>query len=62
MTTNVYTQVVYVTAVAPYILLTVLLVRGATLPGARNGILFYLKPNFSRLLDIQVSAAEDVWL
>ena len=48
-------QVVYVTAVAPYVILTVLLVRGATLPGAGSGILFYLKPDFNRILDPKVS-------
>ncbi|XP_070201024.1 sodium- and chloride-dependent glycine transporter 2-like [Littorina saxatilis] len=47
-------KVVYVTAIAPYVVLTILLVRGATLPGALDGILFYLTPDFSRLLDPQV--------
>ncbi|XP_070200526.1 sodium- and chloride-dependent glycine transporter 2-like [Littorina saxatilis] len=47
-------KVVYVTATLPYLLLTVLLVRGATLPGAKDGILYYLTPDFSRLLDPQV--------
>ena len=43
------------TAVAPYVILTVLLVRGATLPGAANGVLFYLKPDFNRILEPKVS-------
>ncbi|KAL8568605.1 hypothetical protein ACOMHN_006271 [Nucella lapillus] len=47
-------KVVYVTATAPYILLTVLLIRGATLPGAVDGIIFYLRPDFSRLTDVSV--------
>lgn len=44
----------YVTAVMPYILLTVLLVRGLTLPGSLDGIIFYLKPDFEKLLSPQV--------
>ena len=47
-------QVVYFTATAPYILITVLLIRAATLPGAGEGIKFYLKPDWSRLKDGQV--------
>lgn len=35
-------------------MLTVLLVRGLTLPGAINGITFYLYPDPSRLTDPQV--------
>lgn len=47
-------QVVWVTATFPYIILSVLLVRGATLPGAWRGILFYLKPNWQKLLETGV--------
>lgn len=47
-------KVVYVTALLPYVLLTVFLVKGLTLPGAVDGILFYIKPDFARLLNGQV--------
>ena len=47
-------QVAYVTATLPYVLLTILLVRGLTLPGAVNGIIFYLRPDFDKLADSQV--------
>ncbi|KAK3789631.1 hypothetical protein RRG08_050073 [Elysia crispata] len=46
--------VVYVTVLLPYILLTIFLVRGLMLPGALDGIVFYLKPNFSKLTSITV--------
>uniref|UniRef100_A0A1A7ZYQ1 Transporter n=1 Tax=Nothobranchius furzeri TaxID=105023 RepID=A0A1A7ZYQ1_NOTFU len=46
--------VVYLTATFPYAMLLVLLVRGATLPGAMQGIVYYLKPNHTRLADPQV--------
>ncbi|KAK7938463.1 hypothetical protein WMY93_001789 [Mugilogobius chulae] len=47
-------KVVYVTAVFPYVMLAVLLVRGLTLPGAWDGIVFYLYPEPSRLADLEV--------
>uniref|UniRef100_A0A8C9Z3D0 Transporter n=1 Tax=Sander lucioperca TaxID=283035 RepID=A0A8C9Z3D0_SANLU len=47
-------KVVYLTATFPYVMLFVLLVRGATLPGATQGIIYYLKPNPTRLADPQV--------
>ncbi|XP_042369427.1 sodium- and chloride-dependent GABA transporter 2-like, partial [Plectropomus leopardus] len=46
--------VVYLTATFPYVMLFVLLVRGVTLPGATQGIIYYLKPNHIRLADPQV--------
>ncbi|XP_071350127.1 sodium- and chloride-dependent GABA transporter 2-like [Trachinotus anak] len=47
-------KVVYFTATFPYLMLAVLLVRGLTLPGALDGIKFYLYPDPSRLTDPQV--------
>lgn len=47
-------QVVYFTATFPYVMLIVLLIRGVSLPGASQGILFYLYPDISRLGDPQV--------
>lgn len=48
-------QVVYFTATFPYVMLVVLLARGLTLPGAINGLAFYLYPDPTRLVDPQVS-------
>ncbi|XP_046573312.1 sodium- and chloride-dependent glycine transporter 1-like [Haliotis rubra] len=47
-------KVVYVTALLPYILLTILLIRGLLLPGATDGIKFYIHPDFSKLADYSV--------
>ena len=47
-------QVMYVTATSPYFLLLILLIRGLTLPGAAEGLKFYLLPDWTKLLDPQV--------
>ncbi|XP_076152972.1 sodium- and chloride-dependent GABA transporter 2-like [Alosa pseudoharengus] len=47
-------KVVYLTATFPYVMLFILLARGVTLPGASTGIIYYLKPNHTRLADPQV--------
>lgn len=43
-------KVAYVSATLPYVLLVLLVIRGATLEGAANGLVFYLKPEPRRLL------------
>jgi len=47
-------KVVYFSSIFPYLMMTLMLVRGATLPGALEGIKFYLTPDFSKLTDAQV--------
>ncbi|XP_076467666.1 sodium-dependent proline transporter-like [Babylonia areolata] len=47
-------KVVYVAAVLPYVVLLALLIRGSLLPGAVDGVIFYLVPSWHRLLDWQV--------
>lgn len=47
-------KVVYVTAIFPYILMTILLIRGVTLPGALDGITFYLRPDLEKIKNSSV--------
>ncbi|XP_069676145.1 sodium-dependent noradrenaline transporter-like isoform X2 [Periplaneta americana] len=47
-------KVVWATATLPYVVLTILLIRGLMLPGAIGGIEYYLKPDLARLSDTQV--------
>ncbi|XP_023313152.1 sodium-dependent noradrenaline transporter-like [Anoplophora glabripennis] len=47
-------KVVWVTATMPYVVLTILLIRGLMLPGAISGISYYLKPELSKLRETQV--------
>ncbi|CAL1274531.1 unnamed protein product [Larinioides sclopetarius] len=47
-------KVVWFTAIAPYVILTILLIRGLLLPGAVQGVQYYLRPDLHKLLDTQV--------
>ncbi|XP_040062555.2 sodium-dependent dopamine transporter [Ixodes scapularis] len=56
-------KVVWFTALFPYCVLFILLVRGTTLPGAAQGIAYYLTPDFSVLYNprVWVDAATQVF-
>ncbi|XP_061668103.1 sodium- and chloride-dependent creatine transporter 1-like isoform X2 [Syngnathoides biaculeatus] len=47
-------KIVYFTALFPYVVLVVLLAHGVNLPGALDGIIYYLKPDWSKLGEAQV--------
>ena len=50
-------QVVYFTALFPYVVLVILLIRGATLEGAYDGVQYYIgsQSDLSKLQDANVS-------
>ncbi|CAH8680877.1 unnamed protein product [Schistosoma rodhaini] len=48
------TKIMYVTALLPYGFMIILLIRTALLDGALNGLIQYLKPNWSKLTDMTV--------
>ena len=47
-------KVVCFTALFPYVILFILIGRGVTLPGAYEGLMFYLKPDFNKLKEPSV--------
>ena len=47
-------KVAKITVILPIILLAIIFIRGITLPGSIKGIIFYLQPNFSKLLNAGV--------
>ncbi|XP_056643755.1 sodium-dependent dopamine transporter [Diorhabda sublineata] len=56
-------KVVWFTALFPYAVLLILLVRGITLPGSAEGIQYYLSPNFEAIgsAEVWVDAATQVF-
>ncbi|KAK5644887.1 hypothetical protein RI129_006187 [Pyrocoelia pectoralis] len=56
-------KVVWFTALFPYAVLLILLIRGVTLPGSAEGIKYYLNPNFSVITkaEVWVDAATQVF-
>ncbi|XP_053186776.1 sodium- and chloride-dependent betaine transporter-like [Scomber japonicus] len=47
-------KVAYFTATFPYVMLLILLIRGLTLPGAWDGIYYYLYPDLKGLANLEV--------
>ncbi len=45
----------YFTAIFPYVVMIILLVRGVTLPGAWEGILYFITPQWHKVYDPNVS-------
>ncbi|UYV62769.1 hypothetical protein LAZ67_2001879 [Cordylochernes scorpioides] len=50
-------KIIWFTALFPYVTLTSLLIRGLTLEGAQTGVLYYLTPTWSKLLEAKVWVA-----
>ncbi|KAG6447150.1 hypothetical protein O3G_MSEX004792 [Manduca sexta] len=44
----------YFLALFPYVVLLILLIRAVTLPGASKGILFFITPDWTKILEIRV--------
>ena len=44
----------YVLAIFPYVVLSILLARALTLPGAMNGVKYFLAPQWNKILDPKV--------
>ncbi|CAL8123743.1 unnamed protein product [Orchesella dallaii] len=47
-------KVAYFTAIFPYLVLFILLIRGVTLPGAWSGILYFITPQWHKIYDPNV--------
>jgi len=47
-------KVAYFTAIFPYVVMLILLIRGVTLPGAGDGLEYLFTPEWDKLYDPQV--------
>lgn len=52
-------QVVYFTAVFPYFILLALLINNVQLPGATDGILYFVTPVWDKLFDVKVRLSSE---
>ncbi|CAK6961354.1 sodium- and chloride-dependent betaine transporter-like [Scomber scombrus] len=55
-------KIVYFTATCPYLMMLILFIRGVTLPGAGEGLAYYLMPDYSRIISpsVWIDAASQV--
>ncbi|KAG8012023.1 Sodium-and chloride-dependent GABA transporter 1 [Nibea albiflora] len=51
-------KVVYFTAIFPYFILFALLINNVQLPGAKNGILYFVTPVWSKLFEVKFATVE----
>ena len=54
--TDLVLQVVYFTALFPYVIIAIMLVRGVTLDGSEIGIEYYITPVWSNIASFEVSS------
>lgn len=54
-------QVVYFTALFPYVILIALLINNAQLPGALQGIKFFIVPEWEMLLSLEVRSSSNLY-
>lgn len=54
-------QVVYFTSTFPYVMMTILVINNCMLDGAAEGLIYYLKPDFSKLANAEVLNLWYVW-
>lgn len=52
-------QVVYFTAVFPYFILLALLINNVQLPGATDGILYFVTPVWDKLFEVKVRLSSE---
>ena len=56
-----FLQAVYFTATFPYLVLTILLVRGVTLPGSIEGIQYFFTPDWEKLKSPKVGLRKQLF-
>lgn len=55
-------QVVYVTAIMPYVILLILFIRGLLLEGSTKGLIYFIEPRMDRLSDPTVRLSDSTLL
>jgi solute carrier family 6 amino acid transporter-like protein 5/7/9/14 len=53
-------KVAYFTALFPYVVLITLLIRGLTLPGSDQGVLYFITPQWEKILTPDVINSKSI--